>query len=41
MMMATLIKENMQLGLAYSFRGLVHCHHGGEHGSLQADMLQR
>jgi hypothetical protein len=26
---ATLIKENISLGLAYSFRGLVHCHHGG------------
>jgi hypothetical protein len=21
--------------LAYSFRGLVHCHHSGEHGSMQ------
>jgi len=27
------------LGLAYSFRDLVHYHHGGEHGSLQADMV--
>jgi hypothetical protein len=25
---ATLIKEGIQLGLAYSFRGLVHCNHG-------------
>ena len=27
------------MGLAYSFRGLVHYHHGGEHGSMQADMV--
>lgn len=26
---ATLIKEDISLGLAYSFRGLVHYHHGG------------
>jgi hypothetical protein len=26
---ATLIKENIQLGLAYSFKGLVHYHQGG------------
>ena len=35
---ATLIKENILLGLAYSFRGLVHYHHGGEHGSVQAEI---
>ena len=35
----TLIKENIELGLAYSFRGLVHCHHGGKHGSMQADLV--
>jgi hypothetical protein len=35
---ATLIKGNISLGLAYSFRGLVHYHHGGEHGGTQADM---
>ena len=27
------------LGLAYSFRGLVHYHHGRKHGSIQADMV--
>jgi hypothetical protein len=36
---ATLIKENISLGLAYSFRGSVHCHHDGKHGSMQADMV--
>jgi hypothetical protein len=36
---ATLIKENIELGLAYSFGGLVHYHHGGKHGSMQADMV--
>ena len=36
---ATLIKENIELGLAYSFRGLVHYHHGGKHGCMQADMV--
>ena len=33
----TLIKANIELGLAYSFRGLVY-YHGGKHGSIQADM---
>ena len=27
------------MGLAYSFRGSVRYHHGGKHGSLQADMV--
>jgi hypothetical protein len=27
------------LGLAYSFRGSAHYHHGGKHGSMQADMM--
>ena len=31
--------ERLKLGLAYSFRGLVHCHHGGEHGLMQPDMV--
>jgi hypothetical protein len=35
----TLTKENIQLGLAYSFRGSVHHHHGGKHGSVQADIV--
>jgi hypothetical protein len=37
--MATFIKENISLALTYSFRGLVHCHHGGKHGSMQVDMV--
>jgi hypothetical protein len=36
---ATLIKENIELGLAYSFRDLVYYHHGGKHGGRQADMV--
>jgi hypothetical protein len=36
---ATLIKENISLGLAYSFRGSVHYHHGGKHDSMQADTV--
>jgi hypothetical protein len=39
MTLAILIKENIYLGLAYRFRALVHYHHGGKHGSLQADMV--
>jgi len=39
MTMTTLIKENISLGLAYSFRGSVHYHHGRKHGSVQADMV--
>jgi hypothetical protein len=31
--------KNNQLGLAYSFRDLVHYHHGGKHGSMQVDMM--
>ena len=30
--------EHISLGLAYSFRGLVHFHQGGKLGSIQADM---
>jgi hypothetical protein len=36
---ATLLKANIALGLAYSFRGSVHYHHGGKHGSRQADTV--
>jgi hypothetical protein len=39
MTMATLTKENILLGLAYSFRGLDHYCHGGKHGCMQADMV--
>jgi hypothetical protein len=28
------------LGLAYSFRGSVHYHHGRKHGSMQAGTVQ-
>jgi hypothetical protein len=36
---ASLTKVNISLWLAYSVRGLVHYHHGGKHGSVQADMM--
>jgi hypothetical protein len=36
---ATLIKEHIYLWLAYSFRGSVQYHHGGNHGSMQADIV--
>jgi hypothetical protein len=39
MTQATLIKANISLELAFSFRGLVHYHHGRVHGSIQADMV--
>ena len=39
MTMTTLIKDNIQLGLAYGFRGLVHYHHGGRQDRVQADMM--
>ena len=35
----TLVKESISLELAYSFRGLVHYHHGRKHGSIQAGMV--
>ena len=35
---ATRIKENISLGLAYSFRGSVHYHHGGKCGIVQEVM---
>jgi len=34
-----LIKDTIHLGLAYSFRGLVHCHCGRKHGDPQADTV--
>lgn len=37
--MATLKKENISSGLAYSFRSLVHYRHGRKHGGVQADMV--
>jgi len=35
----TLIKANISLGLAYSFKGLVHYHHSRNHGTRQTDMV--
>lgn len=37
--MGTFIKENISLMLAYSFRTLVHYHHGEKLDSIQADMV--
>lgn len=37
--MANVIKENIYLGLAYSFRGLIRYHHGEKHDGMQADIL--
>ena len=39
MIMTTLVKEDISLGLANSFRGLVHYHCGRKHGGIQADMV--
>ena len=39
MVNASLIKENIYLGLAYSFRGSVHYHNGGKHGRIQVDVV--
>jgi hypothetical protein len=36
--MATLIKDNISLGLVYRFRGSVHYHYGRKYGSIQAGM---
>ena len=36
---STLTNESIKLGIAYSFRGLVHCHHGWEQGDTQLDIL--
>lgn len=34
--MKTLMKETIESGLAYSFRGSVRHHYGGKHGGTQA-----
>jgi hypothetical protein len=39
MTMEALIKENISLGLAYSFRGLVHYCHSKKYGGMQANMV--
>jgi hypothetical protein len=36
---AVLIKDNIKLGLAYRFRGLVHYYQGKKHDHIQADMV--
>ena len=36
---ATLLKESISLELAYRFQHLVHYHHGGKHGGVQAHMM--
>ena len=36
---ATLIKENIYLGLTYIFKGLVYFHHGRKLGDRQVDMV--
>lgn len=33
------VEQNDYLGLAYGFRGLVHCGHGGKHGNTLADTV--
>ena len=32
-------KGKLSLGLAYSLRGSARYHHGGKHGSMQADLV--
>lgn len=27
------------MGLVYSFKGILHCHHGGQYGYTHADMV--
>jgi hypothetical protein len=39
MTMATLIKANISLGLAFSFRDSIHYHRVRKQGSMQADMV--
>lgn len=39
MTVATLIMENSEWGLAYSFQGVVHYNHGRNYGNMQADMV--
>ena len=39
MPVATLIKECIQQGLAYSFKELAHDHHGRKCGNMHADMV--
>ena len=35
----TLLEESISLGLANSFKGSVHYHHGRKHSSIQADTV--
>jgi hypothetical protein len=32
-------KRKNLIGTGLELRGLVHCHYGGKHGSVQADMV--
>lgn len=34
-------KKAFNWGLAYSFRGLVHCYHGRKHGSTRGEMMRK
>jgi hypothetical protein len=36
---AAIIKENISLGLVFSFRSLVHCNYGRKHSRVQADTV--
>ena len=38
-MITTTHKGNHLIGTGFQFRDLVHYHHGGKHGSMQADMV--
>jgi hypothetical protein len=39
MTMTILLKDSIQLGLAYRFRCLVHYHPGGKYSSIHAGMV--
>jgi hypothetical protein len=38
--MAAFVKGRHFIEAGLQFRGLVHCHRGRKHGSVQADMVQ-
>lgn len=38
MTMVIFIKENIYWEFAYTFRGIVHYHHGRKYGSMQAEV---
>lgn len=39
MNMITLIKSNISSDFAYSFRYLIHCHHGRDYDRIQVDIV--